>query len=63
MPCKLLNPNELAVKAEYVRRKPSKREGTGLKNVRVICSWAQSKKIVRVIALWVHNNKNVRAIS
>ena len=33
MPCKLLNPNELAVKAEYVRQKTLKRKGTGLKNV------------------------------
>tara|TARA_R100000541_G_scaffold19786_1_gene29748 strand:+ start:136 stop:270 length:135 start_codon:yes stop_codon:yes gene_type:complete len=33
MPCKLLNPNELAVKAEYIRQKTLKRKGTGLKNV------------------------------
>jgi hypothetical protein len=33
MPCKLLNPNELAVKAEYVRQKTLKCKGTGLKNV------------------------------
>ena len=33
MPCKLLNPNELAVKVEYIQQKPLKREGTGLKNV------------------------------
>jgi len=33
MPCKLLNPNELAIKAEYVRQKTLKRKGTGLKNV------------------------------